>query len=116
MVKVAFQGEKGAFSEDAAIKFFGAFKSLSCHTFADTFDLVSRSKADFAVVPIENSQAGSINDTYDLLLKHRSVGPHARVGRKRRGLQEGGCRKDEVCEPGGARHHRVHHRQEFKLT
>lgn len=70
MIKVAFQGEKGAFSEDAAMKFFGKFEALACRTFSDTFELVTNGKADFAVVPIENSQAGSINDTYDLLLKH----------------------------------------------
>lgn len=70
MIEVAFQGERGAFSEDAAIKFFGAIESLPLRSFDDTFRATSEGRADFGVVPIENSQAGSINDTYDLLLKH----------------------------------------------
>jgi prephenate dehydratase len=70
VTKVAFQGEIGAFSEDAAIKFFGVIEPLPSRSFADAFEAVSRDAASFGVVPIENSQAGSINDTYDLLLKY----------------------------------------------
>jgi len=70
MTKVAFQGERGAFSEDAVSKFFGEVELLSCRSFAQVFDAVAKDNSDFGVVPIENSQAGSINETYDLLLKH----------------------------------------------
>lgn len=71
MTKVAFQGERGAFSEDAAAKLFG--KSIDfapCMRLREVFELVSQDKVEFGVVPLENSQAGSINDTYDLLLAY----------------------------------------------
>src|SRR4030042_2014302 len=68
MAQAAFQGEKGAFSEDAAITFFGDIDTITCKSFADVFDAVLKDRADFGVVPVENSQAGSINETYDLLL------------------------------------------------
>jgi prephenate dehydratase len=71
MVKVAFQGERGAFSEDAAAKLFGKnIDFLPCIRLKEVFELVSQDKVEFGVVPLENSQAGSINETYDLLLAH----------------------------------------------
>ena len=71
MAKVAFQGERGAFSEDAATKLFGkSIDSALCMRLKEVFDLVMQDKVEFGVVPLENSQAGSINDTYDLLLTY----------------------------------------------
>jgi prephenate dehydratase len=71
MVKVAFQGERGAFSEDAATKLFsGDIDFLPCIRLKGVFELVSQDKVEFGVVPLENSQAGSINETYDLLLAY----------------------------------------------
>jgi prephenate dehydratase len=71
MTRVAFQGERGAFSEDAAAKLFGKNIDFSpCIRLKDVFELVSQDKVDFGVVPLENSQAGSINETYDLLLAY----------------------------------------------
>jgi len=71
MVKVAFQGERGAFSEDAATKLFGGdIDFLKCVWLKGVFELVSQDKVEFGVVPLENSQAGSINETYDLLLAY----------------------------------------------
>jgi len=71
MIKVAFQGERGAFSEDAAIKLFGRdIDFLPCVRLRDVFQAVLEDKVSFAVVPVENSQAGSINETYDLLLAY----------------------------------------------
>jgi len=71
MVKVAFQGERGAFSEDAASKLFGGdIDFLPCVRLKQVFELVSQDKVEFGVVPLENSQAGSINETYDLLLAY----------------------------------------------
>ena len=70
MTKVAFQGERGAFSEDAVITFFGDVELLPSRYIADVFEAVLRDNVDFGVVPVENSQAGSINDTYDLLLSY----------------------------------------------
>lgn len=71
MVKLAFQGERGAFSEDAAAKLFGRdIDFLPCIRLKEVFELVSQDKVEFGVVPVENSQAGSINETYDLLLTY----------------------------------------------
>jgi chorismate mutase/prephenate dehydratase len=71
MVKIAFQGERGAFSEDAATKLFGGdIDFLQCVQLKGVFELVSQDKVEFGVVPLENSQAGSINETYDLLLAY----------------------------------------------
>jgi prephenate dehydratase len=70
MAQAAFQGEKGAFSEDAAITFFGDTDTIACKSFADVFEAVLKDKTEFGVVPVENSQAGSINETYDLLLSY----------------------------------------------
>jgi chorismate mutase/prephenate dehydratase len=71
MIKVAFQGERGAFSEDAAAKLFGKnLDFLPCIRLKEVFEFVSQDKVEFGVVPVENSQAGSINETYDLLLAY----------------------------------------------
>jgi prephenate dehydratase len=71
MVKVAFQGERGAFSEDAAAKLFGRNADfLPCIRLKEVFELVSQDKVEFGIVPLENSQAGSINETYDLLFAY----------------------------------------------
>lgn len=71
LIKVAFQGERGAFSEEAAVKFFGKDAELApCKLLSDVFKAVTTGEVTCAVVPVENSQAGSINDTYDLLLTY----------------------------------------------
>lgn len=65
---VAFQGERGAFSEEAARKLLGdSIEPLPCVTFDDVFDAVARGEASCAVVPIENSLAGSVLRNYELL-------------------------------------------------
>src|SRR5204863_5175874 len=70
-LKVAFQGERGAFGDEATIAYFGAqTEPLPYRSFADVFRAVAVGEADYGVVPIENSQAGSINDVYDLLRQH----------------------------------------------
>lgn len=70
MLKVAFQGEKGAYSEEAVAALFQEADAVPCSSLAAVFELVVGSEVDAAVVPIENSQAGSINETYDLLLRY----------------------------------------------
>ncbi len=70
MAKVAFQGERGAFSEDAVITFFSEAELFPVRYIADVFEAVLGNNVDFGVVPVENSQAGIINDTYDLLLSY----------------------------------------------
>jgi prephenate dehydratase len=69
--RVAFQGELGAFSQQAAHRIFGPrLEPLPCYAFEDVFSRLVRGKADFAVIPIENSLAGSIHQNFDLLAKH----------------------------------------------
>src|SRR6267378_2594050 len=72
-MKVAFQGERGAYSEEAVRALFGEVDVRPCPSLGEVFDLVGAGGADRGVVPVENSQAGSINETYDLLLAHDLV-------------------------------------------
>jgi len=68
---VAYQGEPGAYSEQASLKFFGEKIQLSpSMTFEDVFEKVKKKKVDFGVVPVENSLYGIVFETYDLLLKY----------------------------------------------
>jgi len=68
---VAYQGERGAFSEDAARKLLGPdIETMPCRTFEEMFDAVSSGTADAAAAPIENSLAGSVHKNYDLLMEH----------------------------------------------
>lgn len=68
---VAFQGERGAFSEIAVKNYFGNNIKLSpSYSFNEVFRKVKFNKVDFGIVPIENTLYGSIFETYDLLLKY----------------------------------------------
>jgi prephenate dehydratase/chorismate mutase/prephenate dehydratase len=70
-VKVAFQGERGAFGDEAVKTYFGKeVEPLPQRSFADVFRAVAAGEVEFGLVPVENSQAGSINDVYDLLRQH----------------------------------------------
>jgi prephenate dehydratase len=70
MKKIAFQGEKGAFSEDAACHFFGnRIDPVPHKTFRDVFQAVASGSADHGMIPIENSLTGSIHQNMDLLLE-----------------------------------------------
>lgn len=78
-LSVAFQGEDGAYSQQAAFAFFGA--AVNTHPYEkleDTFAAVEHGKATYAVVPVENSLEGSISKTYDLLMESslRVCGEH----------------------------------------
>ncbi len=69
-MKVAFQGEHGAYSELAAVQHFsGHIETIPCKNFSDVFGVVERGEADYGIVPVENSLEGSIGQNYDLLLK-----------------------------------------------
>lgn len=67
---VAFQGEHGAYSEDAVMSLYTDADPRPYRTLAEVFEAVESGVVVRGVVPVENSQAGSINETYDLLLKH----------------------------------------------
>lgn len=69
-MKVSFQGEPGAYSEQAVFNYFGEVETLPCESFDVMFDSVVSGKSDAALAPIENSLAGSIHQNYDLLLRH----------------------------------------------
>jgi prephenate dehydratase len=67
-MKVAIQGELGSFSHEAAGQMLPKAKVIPCARSAEVFDLVERGKAQAAVIPIENSLAGSVAEHFDLLL------------------------------------------------
>jgi chorismate mutase/prephenate dehydratase len=68
-ITVAFQGEIGAYSEEAAFQFFGASVQLKpCESLDNVFKAVEQDEVQFGAVPAENSLEGSISQTYDLLL------------------------------------------------
>jgi prephenate dehydratase len=70
--KVAFQGEIGAYSEEAAFKFFGNnILTIPCPNFTDVFKVVKEGAANFGIIPIENSLEGTVGQNYDLLLKSK---------------------------------------------
>lgn len=68
-IRVAFQGEVGAYSEEAAFRFFGSLaQTKPCESFEDVFKAVQQEEVPFGIVPVENSLEGSISQVYDLLL------------------------------------------------
>jgi chorismate mutase/prephenate dehydratase len=69
--KICFQGVKGAYSEKAAIAFFGEKSDLhSVPTWKDAVYELFSGTSDFAVVPVENSSAGTVNEIFDLLYQY----------------------------------------------
>jgi prephenate dehydratase len=68
--RIAFQGERGAFSEEAALKLLGQEISLvPCGSFDATFSAIQDGSADFVLAPMENSLAGSVHRSFDLLVE-----------------------------------------------
>lgn len=69
--RVAFQGELGAFSTEAARQLLGhRIQLIPCETFDKMFAAVEAKDADYCLAPLENSLFGSVYQNYDLLLKH----------------------------------------------
>jgi prephenate dehydratase len=64
---IAFQGASGAYSDLACRALFADRPTLPCHAFEDALGAVTRGKAEFAVIPIENSVAGRVADVHHLL-------------------------------------------------
>jgi len=69
-MRIAYQGEPGAFSEAAALAFDPAADTRPCETFDAVFAAVAGGQVTHGILPIENSIGGSIHRNYDLLLEH----------------------------------------------
>jgi prephenate dehydratase len=69
-VLVAYQGDVGAYSEEGALSLWPDAERRPLASIRKVFEAVEVGRVDFGLVPMDNSQAGSINETYDLLLKH----------------------------------------------
>ena len=67
---VAYQGEPGAYGEEGARTLFPDGEHVPLPSIRKVFEAVEVGKVDGGLVPLDNSQAGSINETYDLFLKH----------------------------------------------
>ena len=68
--RVVFQGTEGAYGQAAMNQFFG--EDVNCfhvRTFRDAMEAIEEGSADYAVLPIENSSAGAVNEVYDLLVE-----------------------------------------------
>ena len=71
--KVVFQGAEGAYSYAAMNEYFGeAVDSFNVDSFRDAMDALEEGRADFAVLPIENSTAGIVSEIYDLLTEYEN--------------------------------------------
>lgn len=71
-ISVAYQGERGAYSEEASLRFFKKGVELrTFRTLPEVFRAVESKAVDYGVVPIENSIEGSVTETYDLLLSSK---------------------------------------------
>jgi len=70
--KVAIQGVRGSFHEEAAYKYFGEeIETVECESFKKTCELLKQGKVDYVVMAIENSIAGSLIPNYALLRDYR---------------------------------------------
>jgi prephenate dehydratase len=67
---IAFQGEPGAYSEAAALKYAPGATVAPCPSFEEVFAAVAEGRATYGILPMENSIGGSIHRNYDLLVEH----------------------------------------------
>jgi prephenate dehydratase len=72
-VTIGYQGEPGAYSEEALHATFPTATPQAFRTLRHAFHRVADQSVDFALVPVENSQGGSVLETYDLLLEYRAL-------------------------------------------
>ena len=67
MRRVSFQGEHGAYSEGAALALFPGAQTVPCGSFAAAVHAAESADSDCALIPVENSLAGSVGESYDIL-------------------------------------------------
>jgi prephenate dehydratase len=68
MIRVSFQGERGAYSEAAARAFFNVeIQTVPLPTFAEVLENTTQDKTEYSILPVENSLEGSVGESYDLL-------------------------------------------------
>ncbi len=71
--RVVFQGAEGAYSQAAMMRYFGEqIQSFHVDSFRDAMSAIDEGSADFAVLPIENSTAGAVDEIYDLLQEYEN--------------------------------------------
>jgi prephenate dehydratase len=70
LMRIAYQGEPGAYSEAAALRLSPHAETLPCESFDGVFAAVGSGRTTHGILPIENSIGGSIHRNYDLLLEH----------------------------------------------
>lgn len=77
-MRVAFQGEPGAYSEQALLEYFGEVEPVPCETFDAVFESVASGACEAGMIPVENSITGNIPQTQDLLSRHafNSIGEY----------------------------------------
>lgn len=68
-MKVAIQGERGSFSHQAALELVPKSEIVACSRAADVFDAVESGSVDCAVLPVENTLAGTVGEHLDLLME-----------------------------------------------
>jgi prephenate dehydratase len=71
LTRIAIQGEPGSFSHEAAIKLSAEARIVPFSLSAEAFSALVRGEVDAAVIPIENSLAGSVSEHFDLMLSHQ---------------------------------------------
>lgn len=71
--RVAYLGIKGANSEQAAREFYGEeIEDVMCLSFNQIFEALEKNEADYGILPIENSLAGTVSQSYELLTEHEA--------------------------------------------
>lgn len=72
-IRVVYQGTEGAYSHGAALRYFGEdVQAYHVPTWEEAMKEVDENRADYAVLPIENSSAGAVSDIYDLLVQYNN--------------------------------------------
>ena len=72
-IRVVYQGVEGAYSHEATLQYFGSdVDAYHVQFWEDAMKEVEAGRADYAVLPIENSSAGAVSENYDLLIKYHN--------------------------------------------